>query len=106
MLNSIGGKGVDTRKRGLFFLWVLGLPAAFFIAFCVSCEVLSTSFPSDKIPPAAEADFGLMAEAWNAIHAHYVDRAAMNPRSITYGAISGMVDALRTRGTAPSYRPR
>jgi carboxyl-terminal processing protease len=106
MLNSIGGTGMDTRKRGLFFLWVLGLPAALFIAFCASCEVLSTSSPSDKVPPAAKADFGLMAEAWNAIHAHYVDRAAMNPRSVTYGAIGGMVDALGDTGHSTFLSPQ
>jgi carboxyl-terminal processing protease len=97
---------MDTGKRRYFFLWVLGLPAALFFAFCVSCELLGTSSPSNKVPTAAEADFGLMAEAWNAIQAHYVERTAFNPQKITYGAISGMVDALGDTGHSTFLSPQ
>jgi len=39
-------------------------------------------------------DFALMAEAWNLMDKEYVDRAALKPSELTYGAISGMVEAL------------
>jgi carboxyl-terminal processing protease len=97
---------MDIKKRGLFFLWVLGLLVALSIAFCVKCEVLRSSYPSDGVPAAAEANFGLMAEAWNAIHTHYVDRVALKPRSLTYGAISGMVDALQDTGHSTFLSPQ
>jgi carboxyl-terminal processing protease len=57
-------------------------------------QVLFNFDPPDTIPPAAESDFQLMAEAWNVIQQNYVDRAAVQPRSLTYGAIGGMVSAL------------
>jgi carboxyl-terminal processing protease len=91
---------MDSKKRGKksFFVWGVGIASALFIAFFLCCQVLSLSFPSDKIPSDAEGDFALMAEAWNAIHTHYVDRAAIEPKPLTHGAISGMVDALGDTG--------
>lgn len=86
-----------SRKK-LFFVWVLGIAAALLTGFFLRWQVLSISAPSDKIPLHAKGDFALMAEAWNAIHAHYVDRAAIKPTPLTHGAISGMVDALGDTG--------
>jgi carboxyl-terminal processing protease len=57
-------------------------------------QMFTSPTPSDQIPLNAESDFGLMAEAWNTIQAHYVDRKAIKPTAMTYAAISGMVDAL------------
>jgi carboxyl-terminal processing protease len=87
-------------KKGnkLFVVWGLGTVSALFAAFFLCCQVLSNSPPSDKIPPNAEGDFALIAEAWNAIQAHYVDQAAVKPDPLTHGAISGMVDALGDTG--------
>lgn len=39
-------------------------------------------------------DMALVEQAWRVIQAHYVDRSAIVSRKLTYGAISGMVDAL------------
>jgi carboxyl-terminal processing protease len=94
-----------TKSRTLFF-WVLSIAAGLFIGSFVSHRVLSLSLPSDKIPPSAKADFGLMAEAWNAIQAHYVDRAGIKPRHLAYGAISGMVDALGDTGHSTFLSPQ
>lgn len=67
---------------------------AFFAVFFLLQMRTSPSTPSEKIPADAKSDFGLMAEAWNAIQAHYVDRPAVKPTAMAYGAINGMVDAL------------
>jgi carboxyl-terminal processing protease len=67
------------------------------LAFCAAVflwQMVADSSPSDKIPADAASDFGLMAEAWNTIQGHYVDRPAVKPTAMTYGAISGMVNAL------------
>ncbi len=40
----------------------------------------------------------LVAEAWNVIQQHYVERAGLDPQKLVYGAISGMVDALGDTG--------
>ncbi len=47
-----------------------------------------------------------MAEAWNAIHRVYVDRSALAPKQLTYGAITGMVDALGDTGHSRFLTPQ
>jgi len=54
--------------------------------------------PSGAVPRAAVPEFRLMAEAWNAINQQYVDRSAIQPKTLAYGAISGMVEALGDTG--------
>jgi carboxyl-terminal processing protease len=44
--------------------------------------------------PRTEPDYKLLSEAWNIVNKEYVDRSAVKPEELTYGAISGMVDAL------------
>jgi carboxyl-terminal processing protease len=56
-------------------------------------------------PSGAAADFRLMEQAWNVIQRHYVDRSAVNPKSLTYGAIGGMVDALGDTGHSTFLSP-
>ncbi len=87
---------MDAKKgnRRLFLLGIIGIAAGLVIAFFLSRQVSGVSLPSNKIPSNAKSDFALMAEAWNSIRVHYVDRTAIQPRPMTYGAISGMVDAL------------
>ncbi|MFL7812109.1 MAG: S41 family peptidase, partial [Anaerolineales bacterium] len=68
-------------------------------------QVLRVSPPSDRIPFDAKANFALMAQAWNAIHDHYVDRASIKPIPLTYGAISGMVAALGDTGHSVFLSP-
>ena len=46
-----------------------------------------------------------MAEAWNAIEQQYVDRTSVQPRNMTYGAISGMVDSLGDTGHSVFLTP-
>jgi carboxyl-terminal processing protease len=57
------------------------------------------------VPSSAVSDFQLMVEAWNTIQRYYVDRAAVKPKALTYGAISGMVDALGDTGHSVFLSP-
>ncbi len=50
-------------------------------------------------------DLDLIKEAWNKIQRSYVGRAAIKPRELTYGAISGMVDALGDTGHSTFLTP-
>jgi carboxyl-terminal processing protease len=50
------------------------------------------------VPSDAVSNFRLIAEAWNTIQRFYVDRSALKSQNLTYGAISGMVDALGDTG--------
>jgi carboxyl-terminal processing protease len=95
------------NKKNYRLVFISGLitAAALVGAFFVSLRVLSVSLPSDRIPFDAKADFALMAQAWNAIHDHYVDRASVKPVPLTYGAISGMVAALGDTGHSAFLSP-
>ncbi len=53
----------------------------------------------------AAADLRLISEAWRTVQSVYVDRAAAQPRTMTYGAISGMVDALGDTGHSRFLSP-
>jgi carboxyl-terminal processing protease len=70
----------------------------------LGCHLL-IAFAPDTIPPDAASNFRLMAEAWNTIQRIYVDREAVKPKIITYGAISGMVDALGDTGHSRFLTP-
>lgn len=59
-----------------------------------------------QVPRAAAAEFRLMAEAWNTIDRVYVDRAAIQPITMTYGALGGMVDALGDTGHSVFMTPQ
>jgi carboxyl-terminal processing protease len=50
-------------------------------------------------------DFALMREAWDTMRRVYVDRSAVNPHALTYGAIGGMVDALGDTGHSTFLSP-
>jgi carboxyl-terminal processing protease len=58
--------------------------------------------------PGADAapDFGLMREAWTDIRRYYVERDKLSPKVITYGALSGMVDALGDTGHSRFLSPQ
>ena len=43
-------------------------------------------------------NFHLLSEAWDIIQSHYVDRPAIDAQQLTYGALSGMVNALGDTG--------
>lgn len=86
------------------------LRPAFMMAFCLAFGLglgmlfdrwaLMAFVPSDSV-----ANFHLMAEAWNTIQRYYVDRSAVTAQNLTYGAISGMVDALGDTGHSTFLTP-
>jgi len=67
--------------------------------------VLSAFVPLRGIPPDATYDFELMAEAMNVIERFYLNRDAVNPRELTYGALHGMVAALGDVGHSVFLTP-
>jgi carboxyl-terminal processing protease len=58
------------------------------------------------IPTNAQSSFKLIAEAWNTIQGHYVDRSAVKDTPLTYGAISGMTDSLGDTGHSTFLSPQ
>jgi carboxyl-terminal processing protease len=86
-------------------LILLGLGMGITIGLVMGCQFLIAFSPSDKIPAEAEESFRLIAEAWNTIQKRYVDREAVKPQKITYGAVSGMVDSLGDTGHSRFLTP-
>jgi carboxyl-terminal processing protease len=64
-------------------------------------RLVGTELPSGDARPGLR----LISEAWSFIDRFYVDRAAAKPRTMTYGAISGMVDALGDTGHSRFLSP-
>jgi carboxyl-terminal processing protease len=97
--NDGGPKPRPRRLRPVFllaFTFVFGLGAGMLF----DRWSLMAFVPSDRV-----ANFRLIAEAWNTIERYYVDRAALDPQKLTYGAIAGMVDALGDNGHSVFLTP-
>jgi carboxyl-terminal processing protease len=56
--------------------------------------MLDRSLLLNGIPPDAEDDFRLMAQAWNLIDHFYVDHSSVRHAAMTHAAISAMLDSL------------
>jgi carboxyl-terminal processing protease len=56
-------------------------------------------------PEDAEPSFGVFWEAWRLARSEFVDRSTADPRKLTYGAISGMVDSLGDVGHSRFLSP-
>ncbi|HEB81130.1 MAG TPA: S41 family peptidase [Chromatiales bacterium] len=99
---TIGKRSSHLRVVAVGFLWLL---SGVVIGVVVDRQILAGVVPSDRIPVAVAPDFRLMAEAWNLIDGHYVDRAAIKPTKMTYAAIGGMVDSLGDTGHSTFLSP-
>jgi carboxyl-terminal processing protease len=93
------------KKSEGFARWLLPLLLGVMIGVVFSHMTLWDPVPPSDIPRTAIRDFQLLAEAWNAIEQQYVDRSAVQPRTMTYGAISGMVDSLGDTGHSVFLTP-
>lgn len=50
---------------------------------------------SNTTPPASQnVDFSLFWDVWRRLYANYLDKKALDPQKMVYGAISGMVQSL------------
>lgn len=108
--NSQAGRAETMTRNRTRTLWTtvllvlaLGLGVAGGIA--VDRKILIEPAPSAPIPEASESGFQLMREAWDRIEESYVDRPAVDDQHLTYGAISGMVDALGDTGHSRFLSP-
>ncbi len=93
------------RKLTSMVVLLLFLAVGIVSGVILDRRVLTIFVPLQNIPSNATSDFRLMAEAWNTIEEYYVDRPAVKPRNLTYGSISGMVDALGDTGHSTFLTP-
>ena len=101
MLNS-------TRKRILVTIAIILLMTGSGFAGGVVVDRLVQPLQKTEtisVPAGSAADFQLMVDAWNLIHQNYVDQSAVNDNTLTYGAVSGMVDSLGDTGHSRFLSP-
>lgn len=61
---------------------------------------LDSSATSDQavapaVPASLPPEFATYTEAWKILHDNYVDPSALDPRTLTYGSVDGLVKAVR-----------
>jgi len=92
------------------FLIIMAIPVALVVGLIAGklldqysrLPLVSTAnHTTDPTPP----NYSLIRDAWNTINRVYVDRAAIKSTPLTYGAISGMVDALGDTGHSTFLTP-
>lgn len=89
-----------------FALSILILFTGFLGGIYFDRQILTQFVPPSNIDSNSNAVFKLMAQAWNTIQTNYVDRSAVQPTELAYGAISGMVDALGDTGHSRFLSPQ
>lgn len=101
----MAGKRFFRRAVRQFVLVLILVATALVAGVVADRKYLLDLVPPQGVPASAQSDFGLMGEAWNLIDRHYVDRKAIKPRRMTYGAIAGMVDSLGDIGHSTFLTP-
>lgn len=61
--------------------------------------------PTETIPPFAPEDFEIFWQALQLAQENYVDRDALEPTELTYGAIAGLIEALGDTGHSVFLTP-
>jgi carboxyl-terminal processing protease len=104
--SAAGGRGRGRMvRRG-----VVGLALA--VTFVVGIGVGSVAAPAlggvtgtAPTPSSSSTDFGLIREAWDALHKDYVGARDLNDKALIYGAISGMTQAVGDTGHTSFLTP-
>jgi carboxyl-terminal processing protease len=96
---------MKSQRRHQWIVYLVFIALGLTSGVVLGCRLRVNLAPPDTIPAEAMPTFGLMAEVWNTIERFYVDRTAVKPQLITYGAISGMVDALGDTGHSRFLTP-
>lgn len=94
-------------KIRLRYIGVLFLVLSVFVFGLAGGVLLDRYVNVASAAPGADSrpDSDLLMQAWRLIDSHYVDRDAVEQSRLTYGAISGMVDALGDTGHSTFLTP-
>ncbi len=96
-------------RRRLRIVWMLMLVLAILTIGIAGGVVLDrqvlTAYAQPSTSPTNGPDFQLLQQAWQIIDRVYVDRSALKSQTLTYAAISGMVDALGDTGHSSFLTP-
>jgi carboxyl-terminal processing protease len=92
---TTGGMGGAVLDRAVIAR-IFPLPAA---------PAYASTTPASGTSAAPTIDTKLLNQAWNDINQNYVDRSVVTSQNLTYGAISGMVNALGDTGHSVFLTP-
>jgi carboxyl-terminal processing protease len=95
-------KKSNTQRLVMIGLIVLALGLGIGGGIVLDRQALSAAAAT---PAATGLNVQLIQDAWNTIQSQYVDRTAVQTETLTYGAISGMVDALGDTGHSRFLSP-
>ncbi len=98
-------KSKGSRNWTLIGLTLLALAVGSAGGMILSCRILDSPVLSRAESSKQELNFPLITEAVNTIQKVYVDRKAINPHNMTYGAITGIVDSLGDTGHSRFLNP-
>jgi len=92
------------RRAATLFLIVIALMLGMSAGVVLDRQALTASAQSGTTTDSGP-NFQLITEAWNKIQQNYVDHSAEQTQPLTYGAISGMVNALGDTGHSTFLSP-
>ena len=87
-------------------LLMLTLTVGMGVGIAVDRDVLVAHAQAPTATASNAPNFQLMQQAWDKINQFYVDRSAVQSTTLTYGAISGMVNALGDTGHTVFLTPQ
>jgi carboxyl-terminal processing protease len=93
------------RTGFIFSLLILALGVGITIGIVLDRQVISANAMPVDSPTNASLNYQLITDAYNKIQEYFVDRPAIQSTQLTYGAISGMVDALGDTGHSRFLTP-
>lgn len=101
---SIRKESMNKILRSLIILFIL---LGIFVSGLAGGVMLDRFVMSAYAAPAADArpNTDLLLQAWRIIDQNFVDRKAIDQKRLTYGAITGMVDALGDTGHTTFLSP-
>ncbi|MBI2939556.1 MAG: S41 family peptidase [Chloroflexi bacterium] len=93
------GRYLSTAERiALAVLVVMLMVGSFAGGLYAAPHVRARVMPVSTPGAGVRDQFEIFWQAWHLVEANYVDRQAVNPRTMTYGAIRGMLDSLDDDG--------
>ena len=105
-MSQAAGRGRRTAAIGwaVVLALVVTFTAGIGVGRLVAPAGASTETPNPASSPGSTS-FGLIKEAWDTLHQQFVGRDELDDRSLIYGAIDGMTDAVGDTGHTDFMTP-
>ena len=94
-----------TRKKFIGLILFIAVSMGGAITGAMLDRMVLADLALSRDSRTAGPDLHLLSEAWDIVSRQYVDRQALQSQKLTYGAISGMVNALGDTGHSTFLNP-